>query len=218
LTGIIGFLWKLKSSYSFMDALHHGGILDADVWKGVIVPSQGIDVLLAPESPVHDIDEGLGPSKLLDFARQQYDYIVVDTAGPYGDWSIQLARLADRLLLVAANESPARYAVRRSSGYLKHFGVSAPKVRLILNCSRSAAAGDADSNFEMEPAIVLPHDRDAINKALVDGRAITASCAFTKQLSTLAEGLVGGKEPVTPQRKKPAGLAGLLSLFGQRGS
>jgi pilus assembly protein CpaE len=218
LTGIIGFLWKLKSSYSFMDALHHGGVLDADVWKGVIVPSQGIDVLLAPESPVHDIDDGLGPSTLVDFARQQYDYIVVDTAGPYGEWSLQLARLADRVLLVAANESLSPYAVRRASGYLKHFGVGGAKVRLVLNRSRSPSTDDTGRNFEMEPAIILPHDRDAINKALVDGRAITASCAFTKQLGTLAARLVGGKEPATPQPKKPAGLAGLFSLFGHRGS
>ncbi|MEO8660216.1 MAG: AAA family ATPase [Bryobacteraceae bacterium] len=218
LTGIIGFLWKLKSSYSFMDALHHGGVLDADVWKGVIVPSQGIDVLLAPESPVHDIDDGLGPSTLVDFARQQYDYIVVDTSGPYGDWSIQLARLADRLFLVAANEPLSPFAVRRASGYLKHFGAGGAKMRLILNRTRPDAVGDASRNYEMEPAFVLPHDRDAVNKALVDGRAITASCAFTKQLGTLAARMVGGKEPAPPQAKKSAGLAGLFSLFGRRGS
>ncbi len=48
-TGTISFLLKLKSTYSFIDALARAESLDADLWRGIVSQSGGIDVLLSPE-------------------------------------------------------------------------------------------------------------------------------------------------------------------------
>lgn len=223
ITGTIAFLWKLKSGYSFVDLLSHGSALDDDVWKGVVVPSHGIDVLLAPEAPVHGIDQGPGPEEIVHFARQTYDYLVLDTAGVYGDWALRLARLSDDILLVTSNEIHSVYGVRRSLTYLDQNRIPRSKVRVVVNRYRADVGLNRDAIQEMlgsEVCHILPADYDAIQRALVEGKAVNG-CAFSKQLVTLAEKLgvavaAAPENTSKPPAPKPSGLSGLFSLFGRR--
>jgi len=221
-TGTIAFLWKLKSGYSFVDVLHHGTALDADVWKGVVVPSHGIDVLLAPEAPVHGIDQGPGPEEIIQFAGQVYDYLVLDTSGVYGDWALKLARLSDEILLVTNNEIHSVYGVRRSLAYLDQNRISPSKVRVVVNRYRTDVGLNREAIQEMlgaEVCHLLPADYDAIQRALVEGKAVNG-CSFSKQLIALAEKIGVISEPAPEDKKaaapKPSGLAGLFSMFGRR--
>jgi cellulose biosynthesis protein BcsQ len=50
LAGTLSFLPKIKSSYSFMDALARSSDIDADLWKAVVTARHGVDVLLSPEA------------------------------------------------------------------------------------------------------------------------------------------------------------------------
>ena len=81
MTGTVGFLLKLKSSYSFADALAHAGSLDADLWKALVAPCQGIDVLLSPENPVDGIGEGADPASIISYSRRAYTAVVLDAGG-----------------------------------------------------------------------------------------------------------------------------------------
>ncbi len=49
LTGTLSFLLKIKSIYSFLDALQRSHELDDDLWGAMVTPVNGVDVLLAPE-------------------------------------------------------------------------------------------------------------------------------------------------------------------------
>src|SRR5260370_887867 len=46
LAGTLSFLLKIKSTYSFLDVLQRAHELDADLWNHMVVPVQGVDVLL----------------------------------------------------------------------------------------------------------------------------------------------------------------------------
>src|SRR5262249_14094533 len=50
LTGTQSFLLKLRSNYSFLDAVSHAATMDLDIWKGLVTTVTGIDVILAPET------------------------------------------------------------------------------------------------------------------------------------------------------------------------
>ena len=52
LTGTLSFLLKIKSIYSFLDALQRSHELDVDLWNAMVTPVNGVDVLLAPEMMV----------------------------------------------------------------------------------------------------------------------------------------------------------------------
>jgi pilus assembly protein CpaE len=130
LTGTMSFSLKLKSSYSFLDAVQHKSGLDPDIWKALIVQSQGVDILLSPESVTDGIHDISDPAPLVEFVKTQYDAIVLDSGGIYGNWGLGLARLADELLMVSTNELPALQATQRAFTYLDAQRVERNKTRL----------------------------------------------------------------------------------------
>ena len=212
LTGTLSFLLKLKSTYSFVDAVGHAQQMDEDLWKGLVSSFQGFDVLLSPENPAEAIAEAHDATPLLDYSREVYETVVLDAQGPYGDWSLSLARCCDELLLVTTNELPALHCTRRALAYLDQNGVEKTKIKLVVN-RYSPQAGL--SREAIETALhagvfhLLPSDYEAVQKALMEGKPVPPNTGLGKALSGLAEALMG-KEP---KPKKASLLAGLFSLF-----
>ncbi len=216
LTGTQAFLLKLKSTFSFVDAVSRAGNLDADLWKALVAVSSGVDILLSPDNPVDGIQSLQDPTSIVEYARQAYDAVILDAGSAYGEWSLTLARLCDELLLVATNELPALQATQRVLAYLDRNRVDRGKVRLVIN------RFDRDTGLSremVETALhtdvyhVLPNDYDAVQKALIEGRLIPSASSFGKSLSALANRLAGREEKRPTAGGKAPGLGGLLSLF-----
>jgi pilus assembly protein CpaE len=214
LAGTMSFLLKIKSMYSFLDALQHAFELDADLWQGMITNVAGVDVLLAPELMVEGAQDLRDPSPILDYARHAYDVVVIDTGGVYGDWNLNAARGANELLLITTNELPALQAAQRALSYLDTNRIGRWKIRLLVNryhrdvgLSREVI-GTALHNEVFD---VLPSDYEAVQKALMEGKPAPGSTSFGKSIMQLADRLGGRTEAV----KKSTSLGGLLSLFGR---
>lgn len=220
ITGTVSFILKLKSQYSFLDAIDNANKLDVDLWKGIVVQSQGVDVLLSPDQAEAAHDH-LDPTALIEYARQNYDTIVFDTAGVYGNWSLTLARHCDELLLTTTNELPALQASQRALSYLDHSRVDRNKIRLVVNrYNRDVGLSKEviETALHEEVYHLLPSDYDSVQRALIDGRPIPASSTLGKGLSQLADRLVG-KEAESPRKAATtSSWSGLLSLFGRTSS
>ena len=85
LTGTMSFLLKIKSSYSFLDALQRVARAGHDLWNAMVTKVQGIDVLLAPELMVEGAKDLQDPAPILDYARHNYDVVVIDPAASMGN-------------------------------------------------------------------------------------------------------------------------------------
>lgn len=212
LTGTLSFLLKLKSNYSFVDAAAHAHEMDEDIWKGLMTPCQGFDVLLSPENPADAIAEAHDATPLVDYSREGYELTVVDAQSPYGEWNLSLARACDELLLVTTNELPALHCTRRAMAYLEQNGVNAAKIRLIVNRYNPQAGLSREAiETALHAAVyfVLPSDYEAVQKALLEGKSVPSGTALGKALSTLAERLTGHEA----KPKKGSLLSGLFSMF-----
>jgi pilus assembly protein CpaE len=221
LTGTISFLLKLKSNYSFLDAMNLATSLDGDLWKGVVSSTAGIDVVLAPENPMDTLNQVHDPSAVLEFARQLYDTIIVDSAGAFGDWGVALASIADELLLVTTNELPALQATQKVLAHLDRNRIERAKVRLVVNrysrevgLSKEAIATALHTDVYQ----VIPSDYEAVQRALVEGKPINSASAFGKSMITLAERLAGHKREngstdnsKKPKKAKSVSLSGMFS-------
>jgi pilus assembly protein CpaE len=220
LTGTQGFLLKLKSAYSFVDAVSRTVTLDADVWRALVTPAHGVDVLLSPENPVDALQGIQDATTLVEFARQSYDRVVLDANGAYGDWSLTLARLCDELLLVATNELPALQAAQRVISYLDRNRVERGKVRLVINrYNREVGLSPEmiETALRTEIYHLIPSDYDAIQKALIEGKLIPAGSSFGKSLIALADRLAGNGEPSAERNAARAERTrGLLSRLLRR--
>jgi pilus assembly protein CpaE len=212
LTGTISFQLKLKQSYSFMEALTRGQHMDEDIWKGLVMTTGGIDVLLAPEQPVHGIDESYSAAAILEFTRSLYDVVVVDCSGPYGRWSLTLAQTCDDLLLVTTNELPALQSTQRALAYLERNRMDRSKIRVLVNRYHKDFGLSRDvieAALHTDVFHLIPSDYESVQKALVEGRPIPPGADVGRAIQSLAEKLTG-KVKATP----PPKTSSLSNLFG----
>jgi pilus assembly protein CpaE len=215
LTGNLSFLLKVKSVYSFLDALQRSNELDADLWMAMVRPVHGVDVLLAPELMLEQNTELRDPSPILEYARHAYDVVILDTSSVYAEWNLNCARAANELLLVTTNELPALQAAQRALSYLDTNRIGRWKIRLVVNrylrdvgLSREVIG----TALHTEVFDTLPSDYEAVQKALLDGKPIPASTPFGKGIAQMVDHMGGKAEPST---KKGSSLSGLLGLFSK---
>jgi pilus assembly protein CpaE len=217
LAGTVAFTLKLKSHYSFIDAVSHAGALDSDIWKALVMPSQGIDVLLSPDSAVDCYAEELDPAPLVASARQSYHTVVIDAGGVYGDWNLSLARLAEELVLVTTNELPALDATVRALDYLERNGVSRSKPRLLIGRYHPKfGPGEAAvaKTLGVPVSGALPRDCETIRKALMGGKPVPPASRFGRAAAGLARTL-SGRTARAPKRSVLSSLRALLAIHAR---
>ncbi len=218
LTGILSFLLKLKSAYSFVDVLQRADTLDTDLWKAMIIPCNGIDVLLAPESLVQGIADVNNASVILDFARTCYDIVLLDAGSAYGEWNLSQAQGSDEILLITTNELPALHGAQRSLTYLEANRVPKWKFRVVINRFDKQIGLSKEvvtSALHTDVVQTIPSDYETMQKALIDGKAIPQNSAVGKALAALGEKLAGKEKEAVARM---ASLGALFSLFSRASS
>jgi pilus assembly protein CpaE len=215
LTGTLSFLLKIKSVFSFLDALQRSHELDADLWRAMVTTVNGVDVLLAPELITDNPPELNDPSPILEYARRAYDVIILDAGNVYGDWNLNQARLAQEVLLVTTNELPSLQAAQRALSYMDANRVGRWKIRLLVNRYQREVGLSREvigTALHTEVFDAIPSDYDAVQKALMEGKPVPANTAFGKALSQVVERL-GVRRGET--EKKSSSLGGLFGLFSK---
>jgi pilus assembly protein CpaE len=211
-TGTLSFVLKLKSSYSFVDALTHSSQMDEDLWRALVTQQQGVDVILSPENPVETI-QTQEAAAMIEYSRENYGAVILDTAGPYGSWVEEIAKLCDELLLVTTNELPALHSTQRAIAHLERNGIERSKIKLVVNRFNSDLGLDRtaiQTALNLDVFALLPNDTDTIQKSLLEGKPVAASTALGKHFVNMAERL-GGRE-ADAKRRKPL-LSGIFSIF-----
>lgn len=215
LTGTLSFLLKIKSVFSFLDALRRAHELDADLWRAMVTSVNGVDVLLAPELITDNPPELNDPSPILEYARRAYDVIILDAGNVYGDWNLNQARTAQEVLLVTTNELPALQAAQRALSYLDANRVGRWKIKLLVNRYQREIGLSREvigQALHTEVFDAIPSDYESVQKALMEGKPVPANTAFGKSLTQVVERL--GVRPGDGEKKGSA-LSGLLGMFSK---
>jgi len=218
--GTLSFQLKLKSSYTFLDALSRSGNLDADLWRGLVVQCGGIDVLLSPENPMDANVELNDPADVLEFCRQIYDNITIDLPGAYSTWVLQVVRASDEVLLVTTNELPALRAAQRALNHFDRHGIDRSKIRLVINrFTPEVGLNQASIQTALHTEVfhMFPNEYDIVQRALVEGKPLAPITLLGKSMVALAEKISGVKVGGNaPEKKKATGLGALLASLTSR--
>lgn len=216
LTGTIAFQLKLKSHYSFVHALSNSSRMDADLWNGMVIPCRGVDVLLSPENPVDLVNEAQDLPAIVDYWRESYETIILDTPGAYRQWGVSLATLCDELMVVTTNELPAIRATGNALAYMNRNGVDLSKVKLIVNRYNIDLGLDQtaiEAALHMPVFQFLPSDYEGVQKAMMQGKTAPGGSKVGKGIAALAEALTGQMA----ERKKQSMFSGWFSFLGVAG-
>jgi pilus assembly protein CpaE len=214
LTGTVSFVLKLKSTYSFIDVLNREDSLEADLWKQMTTVSQGVEVLLGPETLVDPNTELPTAAPIVEFAQAMYEAVILDCGGVYGAWNMSLARLSDEVLLVTTNEVASLYAAQRALMYLDSQRVDMNKVKLVVNRYQKESgllSENLKQAFATEIFQTIPSDPDPVQKSLMDGKPIAGSTTIGRSLSAMADKLVSFQKDSKKGKDKGGGL--LSSFF-----
>ncbi len=218
LTGTVSFLLKVKSTYSFLDVLAHSESLDADLWKAMVVQRQGVDVLLSPETLFEFASDLRDASPVINFARANYDVVVLDSPSVYGEWNMSQARMADEVILVTTNELPALQATQRALSYLEANRIGRWKTRVVVNRYDKDVGLSRDvigTALHTDIFHVIPSDYEAVQRALLEGKSVPPTSGLGKSFTQLGDRLTGKKkEPA----KTGSAFGSLLSLFSRTSS
>ncbi len=179
--GPISILYNLRPSYSIMDALEDSHRLTDENWSEMVTRTGGIDVLSSVSRLGVRKVSPWGYQRLLSFVRNRYDIVIGDLPEVVDDATEVLVRAAQAVFVVSAPSTPSLFLATRRRYDLEARGVSAAKVKYILNRMAPGRAVPREAGWAI--------DAEKIAAIPVDASLLDASELHVDQvnLATLAE-------------------------------
>jgi pilus assembly protein CpaE len=193
--GIAGFLMKVKSPYSVIDALQNLHRLDLSYWNALVTSDwPGLEVIVAPSNylPQEPV-AGEALRRILAFARSNYPWTVADLGCTLNPGILDVVDEADEVYLVTTLEVPALHRAKQTVQALMNAGYG-ERIKMILNRTPQRPDVTAD---ELERILgvpldtMLPNDYYALYDAFCKGKLLPAGSHLSRQIAALAMRLAG---------------------------
>lgn len=135
--GDVAISLQLFPSHTIGDAVMMSESLDTEGLDKLLTQhSSGVDVLAAPVSP--EIKESISPillGRVLDLLKQNYDYVIVDSAPSFDEQVLAALDRTDLLVLLATPDIPALKNLKVALETLKLLRFPEARARLLVNRS-----------------------------------------------------------------------------------
>lgn len=211
--GDVCLVLQLEPRFTMVNAAHELHHLDAELLDSLLTehPS-GLKVLAAPLEPAFADDiTTAGLMQMLDILKENYDYIIVDTASMLDELILSLIEKSDDIMMLVDMDLPSVKNAKLALETLRLLKFSTNNVKLVMNRSNSKAKLD---NKEIEAALRMPISAAVPSDASVaasvnEGRPVVEAdpkSRVAKGFESVAE-LIAGKIP------EESGRSG---LFGRK--
>ncbi len=204
-SGMVGFLMKVASNYSILDAVSNLSRLDESLWKALVSEwKPGLDVIPSPEDFSHEN----APSRddlrqVIRFMRSQHDWIVLDLGRSLNEVAAALFGELDELFLVSVLEVSALHGLKAIAQKLLDRGEDLSRLELVLN--RTPKMMDITQE-ELQKVLgrplyaMLPNDYPSLYEAYSAGTLLPPSNRLAQQFSVLTTKLAHLEAP-KPKKK-----------------
>ncbi len=199
--GDVCLVLQLEPRFTMVNAAHELHQLDAELLDSLLTehPS-GLKVLAAPLEPAFADDiTTAGLMQMLDVLRDNYDYVVVDTASMLDELILSLIEKSDDILMLVDMDLPSVKNAKLALETLRLLKFSTANVKLVMNRSNSKAKLDnkeIEGALKMEISAAVPSDA-MVAASVNEGRPVVE----TDPKSKVAKGfesvaaLIAGKIP-----------------------
>jgi pilus assembly protein CpaE len=202
--GMIGFYLKLTNTKSLLDALHAAEKLGDGAWSSFVAAADGVDILPAPETPYAGLVDAARLHTVLEYARMNYDWVVIDLPVVFQRLSLMTISESDRVFLVSTSELPSLHLARKAVNLLDQLGFPKERFQMMVNRinRRDEIAGsDIEKLFNCSVHSRIPNDYFSLHRAVTLGQPVDSHCELGKAIEGLADRLSGQG---TTERKKIA--------------
>jgi pilus assembly protein CpaE len=194
----------IKAEYSTVNALQNASRLDASFLATMLVKHEsGLSVLAAPSelNTAHFSDEAI--DKLLEVARQEFDYVVVDAGSRL---ELQHTHLFDRSATIYLVTQIGIPELRNSNRLITKLSTAAsPKVEIVINRYDPRNMGIAEANINK--ALTRPAEWKVPNNYAAVRRMQNTATPLTEEDTEIARAIrqmtrsITG-QPAVPEKKK----------------
>ena len=192
--GMIAFYLKLNNSKSLVDALQSAHQLQDAHWPSFVAASEGVDVLAAPESPfVGQVDAGRLHA-VLEHARLNYDWVIIDLPVVFQRVSLMTISEADRAFLVSTSELPSLHLARKAVTLLEQLGFPRERFQIMINRIQrrdEITGSDFERLFNCSVSARIPNDHFSLHRAVTLGQPVEGHSDLGKAIQSLAVHLSG---------------------------
>jgi pilus assembly protein CpaE len=205
LSGSAAFYLNAQHDYSLVDVLEHSERISHDFWSTVTVDADGIDVLPAPDMPCTGGVDQKKINEVLEHARNNYEWTVVDLPCIFHRLSLVTVMESDRAFLVSTPELASLHLARRAVKLLTQIGMDSQKFQVLINRVDSRddlGTGNLTKLFDCRVDSSLPDDKLGIQRVVTLGKPIEGETDLGRAIDTLAGKLMGSlpdKKPVVRQ-------------------
>ncbi|HYE78792.1 MAG TPA: response regulator [bacterium] len=198
------------------------GAIDLEYLKSNVHQSpQGVDVLAAPTKP--EYAEGISAGvvgKILELAREEWDYIVVDTRPTFSAEVLSALDMSSDILLLIGGDFLSLKSASLSLQVFLSLNYNMEAVKIILNranCLQNTKVLDLEKGLKKRIDFELPEDKDLVLNAINRGVPFVdtnPTSDIAKAVKQIAASVLPReeRESATAEQKK----AGLLGMFARR--
>jgi pilus assembly protein CpaE len=225
--GDVGVMLNLKPVATIMDLVERSNELEHELVSSVATSHRsGLKILTAPTRP--EMAEAVRPSHmetLLNYLRQHFTYIVVDTSKKLDDVNLAILDQADRILLVIQPELPAIKNASRFLDLANDLKYPREKVILVVNevvDRQGIGPMDIAKALKRPSPLVIPADEREARQAINQGDPLVIGRAHRRQVAAalrqVADRVVAELEAspeddfLSQQKRRPSIFA---RLFGR---
>ena len=209
--GMVAFITKTASVYSFLDAINNLHRLDIHYWKALVSSAMpGVEIVASPLALASKQPSDGQVRRILAFARPLYNLTLVDLGHGLSRMAMAALDEIDEVCLVTTVDVPALHQSKQIIQTLLENGYRKNRIRLIINRAPKRLGitpSDLEKMLGLAIFFVIPDDHWELNKANMDGRMLASQSDLGKQISRLSTKLAGVEENATASKK-------LFRLFG----
>ncbi|HEY4692980.1 MAG TPA: response regulator [Bellilinea sp.] len=203
--GDIHLMFNELGQTSVMDLVPRVYELDTDMVENVMLFNRATGISIMPAPPRPEFAEkitGEAFSRILEFMRRHYDYIVLNTDSYLSDAVLAALDAGEVIVLVTAQSINAIRNTRLFLDLWSAFGMTKDRIHLVLNRHDPTSPITTDlvgERLKFQVNTVLPDDDEAARKADALGQPIlrsTRDSAYAKAIKSLAEQVAKRAEAV----------------------
>lgn len=213
--GMIAFYLKLSGAKSLLDALQSADKSNEAPWASLVAVSDGVDVLPAPEAPYTGAVDAARLHAVLEHARMNYDWVVIDLPVVFQRLSLTVISEADRVFLVSTSELPSLHLARKAVGLLDQLGFPKDRFQIMVNrINRRDEIGGSDIEklFNCPVNSRIPNDYFSLHRAVTLGQPVDGHCELGKAIENLAGRLAGTAGPGRKRAAQSEDRAAVLAV------
>ena len=149
--------------------------LDPEIVEEVMLkhPASGLHILAAPSRPEYAERVSSGQfTKVLEYLRQLYAYVVVDTSSYLTDITLAAVDISDLIVLVTTQDIPSIKNCRLFLDLLQTMGIDRERILFVMNRYDkriNITPERVAENLKQEVACVVPLDEQVVTKAVNRG-------------------------------------------------